>query len=373
MVPQPKKILIICGGPSSEYVVSLTSARTVSHHLDRHRYHLRVCCIDEMGSWLMPDEVWSSETPPSRVEKLFDLLDMPDLCPRGFFVNRSLPDGLKKIQEWQPDLILPVMHGSFGEDGRLQGLLDFMGLPYVGSGVQSSSLCMDKRRTKDFVSAHGIRTARHMMLKAHSNTNLLEDQLAACGNLLHWPLIVKPNRGGSSLSSGLAHNDEELRGLVNRAFDADDEVLVEEFISGTEVTCGVLDLAESFGGRVVCPPTMIRPKMGSFFDFESKYRPGATEEITPAPFPDNINHRIQALSEKAHDVLGCHGMSRCDFIVNEDDIPIFLEVNTLPGMTSTSLLPQGAAACGINMTSMLTGLIEGRYERVIEQNARKMR
>jgi D-alanine-D-alanine ligase len=373
MVPEPKKILILCGGPSSEYVVSLTSARTASHHLDRHRYHLRICCLDEFGHWIFPDEVWSSETPPSRVEKLFDLLDMPDLAPRNYFHRMNMPQALGRIQDWGPDMILPVMHGAFGEDGRLQGVLDFLGFPYVGSGVLASALCMDKRRTKDFVAAHGIRTARHMMLKSRSATNLLEDQLAACGNLLHWPLIVKPNSGGSSLASGLAHNNEELRSLVFRAFDADVEVLVEEFVRGTEVTCAVLDLAESFGGRVVCPPTMIRPKLGAFFDFDSKYRPGATEEITPAPFPEKINHRIQAIAEKAHDVLGCRGMSRTDFIVNEDDYPIFLEVNTLPGMTSTSLLPQGAAACGLNLTSLLTGLIEGGYERVIEEKMRKSR
>lgn len=366
----PRKILLICGGPSAEYVVSLTSARSAAHHLDRHRYDLRVACLDEMGDWIIFDEVWNSHTPPSKVDKNFDLLDMPELCPRDYFKRRSLPDALQEFMKWQPDLILPIMHGAFGEDGRMQGFMDLIGFPYVGSGVMASSLCMDKRRTKDFLAAHGLKTARHILLRSRSSVSLLEDQMKACGNLLGWPLVVKPNIGGSSLASGLANNEEELRHFIRRAFDACDEILVEEMIEGTEVTCAVLDLAESFGGRTVCPPTEIRPKSGSFFDFDSKYRPGATAEITPAEISEKLILRVQAMAEKAHDLLGCEGMSRTDIII-KDNIPVFLEVNTIPGLTSTSLLPQGAEATGLNMTSMLTGIIEGKFERLIEKKARK--
>jgi D-alanine-D-alanine ligase len=148
-------------------------------------------------------------------------------------------------------------------------------------------------------------------------------------------------------------------------------VLVEQFIAGREVTCGVLDLAESFGGRIICAPTEIRPRNGGVFDFDAKYRPGGANEITPPEMPESTIQRIQAMAEKAHDLLGCQGMSRTDMIVVDDGQPVYLETNTIPGMTPTSLLPQGAGALGIDVTTMLTGLIEGVFERLVERNTRQ--
>lgn len=371
MAEEPRRIVLMCGGPSAEYVVSLTSARTVAHHLDRHRYLLRVACVEETGEWIFPEETWTSDTPPSRVDKLFDLLDMPEYCPSGYLTRRAPAEGLARLMQWRTDIVLPIMHGAYGEDGRLQGLLDFVGIPYIGSGVLASALCMDKKRAKDFVAANGIRTPRAMVLSSKTPATMREDQLEACGNLLGWPLVVKPNSGGSSLATGLARNADELRALVARASEHDSEVLIEEYIVGTEVTCAVLDLAESFGGRMVCPPTAIRPKSSTFFDFDSKYRPGATEEITPANLPPPVINRIQAMAEKAHDTLGCFGMSRTDMIVDAQGQPIYLETNTLPGMTPTSLLPQGAAALGISLTTLMTGLVEGVFQRLIEAKAKK--
>jgi D-alanine-D-alanine ligase len=366
-----RKVVLLCGGPSAEYVVSLTSARSVSHNLDRHRYRLRVACIEDDGSWIFPDEVWTSETPPSRVEKLFDLLDMPELCPVGYLTRRTPAEGLARLQQWAPDLVIPMIHGAYGEDGRLQGLLDFMGVPYIGSSVLASALAMDKRRTKDFLAAHGVKTPRHMVITRSGSPSQREDQFAAAGHLLGWPLVIKPNRGGSSLFSGIANSPDDVRQMVTRALEADTEVLIEQHIRGREVTCAVLDLAESFGGRIVCPPTEIRPLKGQFFDFDSKYRPGAAAEVTPPDMPESTINRIQAMAEKAHDLLGCRGMSRTDMFVGEDDQPIYLETNTIPGMTPTSLLPQGAAALGISMTALLTGLIEGVFERIVEQRSRR--
>lgn len=368
---QPRRVAILCGGPSSEYVVSLTSARCVAHAIDRHRYRVRIFCVQEDGTWVCPDEDWDGSTPPSRVEKLFDLLDNPEYCPTGYFKIRVASEGMRRLAEWNPGIVLPVMHGAFGEDGRLQGMLDFMGIPYTGSGVLASALAMDKRRTSNFLGAHGIRVARHLLLRSTAPRAHREDQLAGAGELLGWPLIVKPSRGGSSIATAKVSNLDELYRAVCRAFEADSEVLLEQFITGTEVTCGVLDLAESFGGRMTCPPTEIRPRHDGIFNFDSKYRPGATEEITPARLPEPILSRIQMIAEKAHDLLGCRGMSRSDMIVPEDGQPVFLETNTLPGMTSTSLLPQGAAELGISMSMLLTGLIEGVFESLVERGARE--
>lgn len=365
-----RKVALLCGGPSAEYVVSLTSARNVAHALDRSRYLVRVFCVQEDGSWVCPEEVWDEHTVPSRVEKLFDLLDMPEYCPTGYFRAKPAAEGIARLAAWAPGIVLPIMHGAYGEDGRLQGLLDFLGIPYVGSGVAASALAMDKRRTIGFLGAHGIKVARHIILRSAMPRTHREEQLAGAGDLLGWPIVVKPARCGSSIATCIARNLDDLYRGATRAFEADTEVLLEQFVRGTEVTCGVLDLAETFGGRIVCPPTEIRPKGADFFNFDSKYRPGASEEITPATLDEPIIARIQAIAEKAHDLLGCVGMSRADMIVPEDGQPVFLETNTLPGMTSTSLLPQQAAYLGISMTTMLTGLIEGVFETLVESRKR---
>jgi len=367
----PRKVALLTGGPSAEYVVSLTSARCVAHSLDRYRYSVRVFAIQEDGNWVCPEEDWDGATLPSRIEKLFDLLDMPEYCPQGFFKIRTPSEGIRRLVDYGPNIVLPVMHGNYGEDGRFQGLLDVLGLPYVGSGVAASALAMDKRRTSNFLGAHGIRVARHVVLRSSSPRAHRDEQLAGAGGLLGWPIMVKPSRCGSSIATTMARNFEELHRGVLRAFEVDQEVLLEEYIKGTEVTCGVLDLAESFGGRIVCPPTEIRPRIGDFFNYDNKYRPGATEETTPARISESLTHRVQTISEKAHELLGCFGMSRSDMIIPEDGNPVFLETNTLPGMTQTSLLPQGAAAIGLNMTSMMTGLIEGVFESLIEKGARE--
>lgn len=366
-----RKVALLCGGPSAEYVVSLTSARCVAHALDRQRYTVRVFCVQEDGSWVCPEEEWTSATYPSRIEKLFDLLDNPEYCPSGFFKIRTPGEGLRRLCEWEPHLALPIMHGAYGEDGRLQGLLDFLAIPYIGSGVLASALAMDKRRATNYLGTHGIRVARHVVLRSSSPRSHRDDQIAGAGELLGWPLVVKPCSCGSSIATCVANNTDELYRGVTRAFEVDDEVLLEEYISGMEVTCGVLDLAESYGGRLLCPPTEISPRGGDFFDFEHKYRPGAAEEVTPARLPETVIHRIQTVAEKAHDLLGCFGLSRTDMIVPEDGVPVFLEINTIPGMTTTSLMPQGAAELGISMTAMLTGLIEGVFESLIERSARE--
>ena len=367
----PRKVALLCGGPSAEHVVSLTSARAVAHALDRHRYRVRVFSVLEDGNWVCPEEEWDGTTMPSRVEKLFDLLDMPEYCPSGFFKIRPVSEGVRRLAEWGAHIVVPMMHGAFGEDGRLQGLLDFLNIPYIGSGVTASALAMDKRRCASFLGAHGIRIPRHLILRSQTPRAHREDQLAGAGKLLGWPIVVKPSRGGSSIGTAIVETPEQLYRAVINAFEADDEVLLEERVVGTEVTCGVLDLAEGFGGRIVCPPTEIRPRQSSYFTFDTKYRPGGADEITPAELPEAVLTRIQSVAEKAHDLVGCVGLSRSDMIVPEDGHPVFLETNTLPGMTATSLMPQGAAQLGISMSAMFTGLVEGVFENLIEKKARE--
>ncbi len=364
--------------------------------MDRARWEVRVACILQDGLWAMPRQILGPAMAPTDIDKLFDLLEMPDLAPRGYLNLASVGEAVARLTgPERPDLIFPVTHGAFGEDGRLQGLLDFIGVPYAGSGVLGSALAMDKVRACELVEAHGIRTPRrlvagqgHAPWNAEQTARLVEDHLG-------WPVFVKPACGGSSVGAAPAACASELDECVRQAASFGGAVLIEERIEGMEVTCGVIELAgcgacdepgsacecgaelsegslcasgdaAGLSGapgravlhRVACPPTAIRPRGAEFFDYESKYRPGASEEITPAPLDREVLRRIQEIAERAHVLLGCRGLSRTDMIVTPEGEPVYLETNTLPGMTPTSLLPQGARAIGLDMTQLLSLMIE---------------
>lgn len=245
------------------------------------------------------------------------------------------------------DVAFPVVHGLWGEDGCLQGLLEILDLPYVGSGVLASALAAHKPRAKELLAAAGLPVAPGVTLLTDAD---LEQRVPEMRRVLGRALVAKPASGGSALGVELIEEsqpDARVVSLLERAFSMDSSVLVEPWVRGLEVTCGVLertDEAESL------PPTLIRPKAGAFYDFSSKYRPGGSEHVCPAPFENDLNERIRALALAAHRALGCRDLSRTDFIVAPEASPpglVVLEVNTLPGMTSTSLFPEAAARAGI--------------------------
>lgn len=235
------------------------------------------------------------------------------------------------------------LHGSPGEDGLIQSLLERIGMPYQGSDSRSSLLALNKAVSKQIFEAAGLTTPNWEFVPACHVTEWRP--------LLPFPLVIKPNTGGSSLGVGIVASEEELDAYLGQPEIAGQDLLAEALIRGQELTCGVLE------GETL-PPILILPKHGEFFDYESKYVAGATEEICPAPIPTELTAKLQAIARAAHDALGLCDYSRADFMVAADGTPYILEVNTLPGMTATSLLPQEAGNVGLSFEQLLARLIE---------------
>jgi D-alanine-D-alanine ligase len=235
------------------------------------------------------------------------------------------------------------LHGSPGEDGLVQCMLERIGMPYQGSDSRSSLLALNKAVSKQIFREAGLDTPDWEFVPA-SHVNEWRP-------LLPFPMVVKPNTGGSSLGVGILGAEEELEDYLAQPEIAGQDLLAETLVRGQELTCGVLE-------GTVLPPVLIRPKRGEFFDYESKYEPGASEEICPAPISEELTARLQAMAAAAHEALGLADYSRSDFMLSADGRPYLLEVNTLPGMTATSLLPQEAQAAGLSFEQLLARLIE---------------
>lgn len=231
-----------------------------------------------------------------------------------------------------------ALHGRFGEDGRVQGLLELMHIPYTGSGVMSSSIAIDKVMTKQLLSYHQLPTPKFDFMRPGDSA---EDLLQRCTQM---PLVVKPSREGSTIGITIAQNYDDLALGVHSAAALDGTVLIEEYIEGAELTVSVLN-GEAF------PVIQIVPKSG-FYDYQSKYTTGATEYLIPAPIAASTYRQVQDAAVKACDVLGCRGAARVDFMCSDNDF-YCIEVNTIPGMTETSLLPQAAKAAGIDFPQLV--------------------
>jgi len=239
----------------------------------------------------------------------------------------------------QADVVFMALHGATGEDGRIQALFELHGIPFTGTDYISSAIAMDKALTKELFEANGIPNAKGYSIK-------IGEPLQDIG----YPSIVKVNNGGSSVGVYVVNNDEEMRDALEKAKEFDDRVVIEQFIKGREFSCGVID------GKAL-PIIEIVPKVG-FYDFKNKYQAGCAEDICPAVLPEDVTKRCQGVIEKAFKVLRLKSYARIDFILNDKMEMFVLEANTLPGMTPVSLLPQEAAAVGMDFPSLCEKLIE---------------
>lgn len=261
------------------------------------------------------------------------------------------PNKIDEIQNLDVDLVFIGLHGRFGEDGRIQGLLDMLNIPYVGSGVLGSALAMDKAKSKKIFEKEAIRVAKGYSLKKISYN---QQQFEKNFNM-ELPTVVKPNHEGSTIGLTIAHSKAELFEGIDLAFKHDDTVLLEEYISGREVTVAVLG---EEGKEQALPVIEIVPK-NKFYDYESKYSPGMSEHICPAQLESKLTNYLQEKAVVAHRSLGCRTYSRVDFIVPFDGSdPVILEVNTLPGMTPTSLFPDAAREIGLSYEDMIDRLVQ---------------
>lgn len=243
------------------------------------------------------------------------------------------------------------LHGSPGEDGLIQAMLERVECPYQGANPAASILALNKAAAKVLFLTAGLMTQPYHLLN-----DLPEKDWQP---MLPYPLFIKANTGGSSLHMEKVARPDELRAALKRLFSVSASYLVESAIEGDEITCGVLGrLKDDKEVAEALPPILIRPSTGKIFDYTSKYSPGGAEEICPAPITDDLTRVIQSMALTAHTVLGCEGYSRADFIVPAQGAPVLLEVNTLPGMTPTSLLPQEAAAVGLSFEQLIQRLID---------------
>ncbi|MEG0844794.1 MAG: D-alanine--D-alanine ligase [Raoultibacter sp.] len=310
VIPQTTRVALLAGGISGEREISLASGRGAAQ------------ALQEAGF-------------------LVTVLDPAD------------KNDLKTLIEGPFDVAFVCLHGKYGEDGTIQGLLEIIGLPYIGSNVWSSALAIDKAKSKLFYERAGIPTPKAINLHSAEEKSVAA-LLAYVGNRC----VVKPSTEGSALGVFIVEGEEQVREAIDKAFAIDTEVLVETFVAGTELTVAVLGNENP----VALPIIEIVP-INEFYDYESKYAPGGSKHICPAHISDQATKRVQDLAVAAHKTLECSGISRTDIIMDDAGECWVLETNTIPGMTGTSLLPDAGRAAGIEFPELCTRLVQLALER----------
>ena len=325
-------VAIICGGRSSEHEISCISASGVISAIDRSKYNPSLVGITKSGKWV------SLPTDTKFEISNGALPEVPENAP------------LIALDQIKADVVFPILHGPYGEDGTIQGLFEMLDIPYVGNGVLASAVAMDKHFAKPIFKAHGIAVAPGSVLRQGDEIN---DQG------LGYPLFVKPARGGSSRGTHKVKRAEDLAVAVSDAFKYDDKVMLEKAIVGREVECAVLEK----DGKVQCSvpgEIQIDPKF-EFYDFEAKYLDDATTVIAPADVKRSAD--LQEAAIEAFISLGCSGLARADFFYTEDDKIIINELNTMPGFTPKSVFPKLWNVSGLGYTEIISALIETALKR----------
>ena len=320
------RVAILAGGRSSEHDISLASARSVLESLDPERYDVVTVAIGRDGRW---------ELGTGKDGSIAETLPVP---------AANAPATLGAV-----DVVLPILHGPFGEDGTVQGLLELAGVPYVGAGVLASALCMDKDLFKKVLRDSGLPVAHHVTLREGDPVQ----------NPFGFPCFVKPARLGSSVGITKAHDEGELAEGVLLAFRHDDKVLVEEFLDGIEVEVGVLGNREP----VASIPGQIVPLGHEWYDYSSKYEEGGMDLVIPPDLSDSVVEQVQRVAVESFRVSECEGMARVDCVVVDGDQVVVNELNTIPGFTSTSVYAKLFDASGIPYDELLGRLIELALER----------
>ncbi|HHW29645.1 MAG TPA: D-alanine--D-alanine ligase [Syntrophomonadaceae bacterium] len=305
---KPRKIAVLMGGRSSEREISLKTGRQVSQALLEKGYEIKQ--IDPAG------------------------------------------DLIGELQGFQPDVVFIALHGRYGEDGTMQGLLEILGFPYTGSGVLSSALCMDKVMAKKIMEYEGIPTPPYQVITEQYDRSTIESLTKELG----LPLVVKPVREGSTIGVSIVREEDELEKALHEAFKYDQSVVVEKYIDGIELTAAVLGTKEP---RVL--PLIEIVSETEFYDYTAKYTPGMSHHIIPARIPPEAVAQVEELALKTYKAMNCSQYARVDLMLNKKYEPFILETNTLPGMTETSLLPDAARAAGISFAELISLLVDEAY------------
>lgn len=358
--PRRLNVMVLMGGSSSEREISLSTGRMILAALDSSRYEVSAIDTRDLlqltaraessGTYLTTEDKEEYERESATEWKGAAGALAASSSPAHTDILSVRP---QTADNRPPDLIFIALHGKGGEDGTVQGMLDLMGLPYTGSGVLASALAMNKAMTKRLLHGEGIPVIDEIQVRRGH----VPDAAALAGQVgrkLGLPVFVKPNAEGSTVGCALVETTDQLLAAVEMALRHDPLALIERYVRGTEITVGVLGNA---GDELEALPVIEIVPRAAFYDFESKYADGGSDHIIPARLPERQLDEAQRIALLCHETLGCRGMSRTDLIATPERLYV-LEVNTIPGMTPTSLLPQAAAHAGIPFAALLDRLIQ---------------
>ena len=351
------RVAVVYGGRSSEHGISVVSAGSVLAALDPDRYDVVPVGITPAGQWMLTDATPESLRITGRtlpeVEKGTAVVLPPD--PSGTSLLRVEPGEAVQVLE-SVDVVFPVLHGLYGEDGTIQGLLEMAGVPYVGAGVFASAAAMDKEFTKILLRAAGLAVGEFVVLRRGRSYSEVDV------HGLGLPVFVKPARAGSSVGISKVADWADLRDAVELAFEHDSKVLVEAAVSGREIECGVLE--DEQGAPTASLPAEIRLRPGhDWYDFEAKYLDDACDFDIPPHLPDAVIDAIRKAACTAFSALDCAGLARVDFFVTDDEQVVVNEVNTMPGFTPISMYPRMWAASGVDYATLVDRLISAALRR----------
>ena len=321
------KVAVLMGGPSAEREISLITGKAVCENLDTKKYIVS------------PVEMTGGSRFFAYKQKRF--LDLQNKDRKLF------------------DIIFIALHGTPGEDGTVQGMLEALSISYTGSDTLSSALAMDKEKTAEIYRVHNLPTPDFIAFGPKEWKNERAAIVNHVKKYLGFPAVIKPTNQGSAVGTAIVKNEKKLISEVTRIIKQFPRLMIQTFIKGQEATCGIL---EKNGEAFALPPTRIISNANEFYDYQSKYAPGGSTHVCPADFPAEVNKKIQTLALKAYLALGCRGMSRTDIFVADTGKLWIIETNTIPGMTPTSLLPEAAGKAGISFTKMLDMIIAASFK-----------
>jgi D-alanine-D-alanine ligase len=357
------RVAVVYGGRSSEHAISCVSAGSILRNLDPELFEVVAIGITPEGSWVLTDArpetlaITDRQLPEVSGASGTVLALTADPLRRGELV--SLGQGAGEILT-SVDVVFPILHGPYGEDGTIQGLLELAGVPYVGAGVFASAAGMDKEFTKKLLAADGLPIGDHVVLRPRQAAPTLDDV-----ERLGFPMFVKPARGGSSIGVSRVMNADELPAAIAEARLHDPKVIIEAAVIGRELECGVLEFpdgsidASTIGEIRVAG---VRGREDGFYDFATKYLDDAAELDVPAKIDDDIAEELRRLAIRAFNALDCQGLARVDFFLT-DEGPVVNEINTMPGFTTISMYPRMWAASGIDYPTLVGTMVETALAR----------
>jgi D-alanine-D-alanine ligase len=350
MTQRKTKVAVVFGGRSSEHMVSCLSAGSVLPHLDRDRFDVVPVGITEAGAWVIgADDTKALETRDRQLPTVNALVPVSG----SELVPVAPNDVLAEV-----DVVFPVLHGAWGEDGTIQGLMELADIPYVGPGVLASAVAMDKEFTKRLLKGVGLPVGEFVVLRRDQETLTETDR-----ERLGLPVFVKPSRAGSSVGISKVVDWAHLESAITLARKTDPKVIIEAAVSGREVECGVLEFPD---GRVEASlPAELRIVGGEvdWYDFDAKYLDDVCEFDIPAKLDEHVTRDLREMAVTAFRALDCQGLARVDFFVTDDDELVVNEVNTMPGFTPISMYPRMWAETGVDYPTLLTTLVETAIAR----------